>query len=120
MSVTWSQWIRSNRKHKGMTGEQLAGEVGCTARTVSNWETGSIPMRQYREKLTELFGKMPDEDYAELISQYLREKGMSQRKFAALVGVEPHAVLRWVHRKTVPRKGHCRDEVMRVLGGIAE
>lgn len=57
--VEWSDWIRANRKHKMMTVEQLAEEIGSSPRSVANWEAGSPVSRKYQERINQLFGEMP-------------------------------------------------------------
>jgi transcriptional regulator with XRE-family HTH domain len=53
--------LREQRELRGWTQEELAEKVEISAVTVSRWESGILPSLYHRRKLSELFGKSPQE-----------------------------------------------------------
>ncbi len=53
--------LREQREFRGWTQEELAEKVETSAVTVSRWESGMLPSLYHRRKLSELFGKSPQE-----------------------------------------------------------
>ena len=64
--------LRARREEAGLTREQLAEAVGCSVRSIENWEDGRprkargaveriVPGPEFRDKLTEVLGYPPDE-----------------------------------------------------------
>ena len=53
--------LREQRELRGWTQEELAEKVETSAVTVSRWESGMLPSLYHRRKLSDLFGKSPQE-----------------------------------------------------------
>lgn len=54
--------IRMARERLGMSREELAAKVGCSAVSIWKWETGrTLPLPAFRKRLERLLGiKIPD------------------------------------------------------------
>jgi len=54
--------LRQAREYRGWSQADLAVKVGCDTKTISRWESGvGIPRPYYRQKLSEVFEKGPEE-----------------------------------------------------------
>jgi transcriptional regulator with XRE-family HTH domain len=86
--------IRSLRLGLGLSQKALAGELGVTQPTISNWESGrTSPSREQEERLGEVLGRpagagaAPGTNYGEWFNAVRVAKGLTRPDLAAASGV---------------------------------
>src|SRR5579862_785156 len=61
-NLTANTRLRDARLYRKWTQQELADKIGTTKINVSRWENGvTFPSRYFRQRLSEVFGKTPDE-----------------------------------------------------------
>ena len=93
---------------------------GVDENTITNWEKHrSGPRLMYLPRIIQFLGYNPWVSVAttlgEKIKQYRIQKGLSLRKLAQKVGVDPGTLAKWESSKGVP-SGKLRDQLKTFFG----
>ena len=93
--------------------KDVAALVNATTSTVTNWEKNRTSPRLYLlPKITEFLGYDPLQSnattLAEKIKKYRIQRGLSLRKLAKKLGIDPATLARWERSSTIPRKKLCQ------------
>ena len=96
--------------------------LGVSIFALRNWENNyACPHHRYHPKITKFLGYEPriktKEFYGERISAYLKLTGKSRIKLAALVGVTPQAIHKWIHNMSTPPKEFL-EKLISVMNGV--
>lgn len=83
--------------------------MGVTRATVSGWEQMKhTPQTRDIPKIVAFLGYVPEFMTAQSFAKQVRcarmLKGMTQRQFAALLGVDPSTIYQWEKGKSVPSR----------------
>jgi transcriptional regulator with XRE-family HTH domain len=98
--------------------KQVAEQIGVDETTITNWEgNASHPAIRYRPAIIAFLGYDPQPD-AESLPERLatarRRLGLSQRKMASKLGVDPATLVGWEAGRHQPT-GKSLDLIVRVL-----
>ena len=96
--------------------KDVAALVNATTSTVTNWEKSRTSPRLYlMPKVIEFLGHNPLQSNAttlgERIKQYRIQKGLSLRRLAEELGVDPGTLTRWEREEVEPR-GKLTEKVI--------
>jgi len=96
---TLGDHIRKKRLDLGLLQREVAEKLGVTPLTITNWESNATtPMCQYIKGILEFLGYNPfppANNLAEKLLLYRKVCGLSQRKFAKQLGVDPSTLAGW-------------------------
>ena len=111
--VTLGDHLRKRRLDLGFYPKDVAVAIGVDNMTVCNWEKGrSKPEIRLIPKLIEFLGYEPPipepKTLGELVLQYRRQKGISQKELARQIGIDPGTLGR-----LEADRGRCFPSVMR-------
>ena len=117
--VTLGDHIRKRRLDLGLHQKDVARQVNATTSTVTNWEENRTSPRLYLlPKIIEFLGYDPLQSNAttlgERIKQYRIQKGLSLRKLAKGLGIDPGTLARWEGGEVKPR-GRMKERMTRFL-----
>ena len=104
---TWGDHIKKRRLELGLYQRELAERLGVHGSTVTNWELDrSGPALRLFPRIIEFLGYVPDVDRPLTVDQEIvcrrRLLGLSQKKLAKLLGVDPSTLGRWENGGTQP------------------
>ena len=113
--VTLGDHIRKRRLDLGMHQKDVAGIVNATTSTVTNWEKGRTNPRLFLlPKIFEFLGYdlLPESGpaFGDKIKLYRRKHGLSIKKLACTLGIDPQTVGRWEEGMSKP-KGEIRQRL---------
>jgi transcriptional regulator with XRE-family HTH domain len=84
----------------------VARALGADETSVTNWEKNRAePSLRFLPSITEFLGYAPWTNQgcvADRLLAYRRERGLSQGKFADLLGVDPGTLSRWERGSRIP------------------
>ena len=118
--MTLAEMIRTYRKEKGYTQEQLAKMIGVSANNISIWERGTFaPSARNSGKLFELLGITPESYLANILGQnkmrfgeqlkaYRKAKGYTQKDLAEKIGTTLLTISVWERGVFRPNARHCK------------
>jgi transcriptional regulator with XRE-family HTH domain len=99
--------IRTRRLNLKLLQKQVAEQIGVNAATITNWErNASTPVIRYMPAIIRFLGYDPTplpSSLPERLVSARRELGLTQRKMAARLGVDPGTLRDWEagsHRPT--------------------
>lgn len=109
--TTLGDHIRKRRLDLGLYQKDMAATLGVTESTVTNWELNRvIPEFTYLPQIITFLGytpapfdTMPD-NIVERIKFYRLTQGLSQEKFAKLLGVDETTIAKWERGEHQPSK----------------
>ncbi len=96
----WGDHIKKRRLELGLYQKEVAMKLGVDECTITNWELNrTSPQLRFIPKIIEFLGYVPPLDTArtlgEIIVEYRRTRGLSQREFAEQMGLDPTTLSRW-------------------------
>jgi len=109
--TTLGDHIRKRRLDLGLWQKAVAATIGDTESTVTNWELNRVnPCLTYLPKMISFLRYTPppfdkeSDNVIERIKLYRLTRGMSQEKFANLIGVDETTVAKWERGEHEPSK----------------
>ena len=111
--VTLGDHLRKRRLDLGLFQKDVAVTIGVDTNTITNWEkNGGGPQLQFIPKIADFLGyELPtakSSTLGERILQYRYLRGISQKKLAKQIGIDPTTLSR-LERK----RGRCFTSVLR-------
>ena len=112
---------RTRRLDLGMHQKDVAEVVTATTSTVTNWEKNRTNSRLYLlPKIIQYLGYDPFPaivaTFGEKINQYRRKQGLSIKKFAKILSIDPTTLARWEGGERQPSKKHRkRLDILRLF-----
>jgi DNA-binding transcriptional regulator YiaG len=105
---TWGEHIKKRRLELNLFQSSVAKVLGVNTSTVANWEKHHIePMLWVIPKVIEFLGYVPELQPTQLLGQKIRVyrqfSGMSQKKLAEHLGVDPATLGRWERDECEPK-----------------
>jgi transcriptional regulator with XRE-family HTH domain len=105
---TLGDHIRKKRLDLGLLQKDVAQIIGTSTDTICYWENNrAIPYISYIPNIIKFLGYVPFETSGntlrETIATSRKLSGLSQRKFARLIGIDPSTLGRWELGKSTPR-----------------
>jgi DNA-binding transcriptional regulator YiaG len=99
--------IRKRRLDLNLRQIDVAKIIGCDEMTVVNWEKGyASPRIHHMAKVVEFLGFDPfskSDNLAERLVNHWKTRGLSQKAFAARLGVDPGTLARWEQGEREPK-----------------
>ncbi len=90
----------------GLLQKQVAKQLGVDVTTVTNWELNrTSPARWFVPGIIRFLGHAPSSTEGSLparLKTHRRMQGLSQKRFAAILGVDPSTLARWETGKSQP------------------
>ena len=115
---TLGDHIRTRRLDLGLFQSQVAEQIGVRPQTITNWEgNASQPPVQYIPDIIQFLGYAPlppADSLPECLAAARRRLGLSQRKMAEKLGVDPATVMGWEAGRHQPT-GKSLDLIGRAL-----
>jgi transcriptional regulator with XRE-family HTH domain len=113
--ISLGDHIRKRRLDLGMHQKDVAAIVNATTSTVTNWEKGRTnPRLSYLPKVFDFLGynytPNSGSTLGDKIKEYRRRKGLSIRKLARILDIDPTTLARWERSKSEP-KGKLKERV---------
>ena len=106
--------LRKRRLDLGLQQKDVARQLGVTVNTVTSWEVNrSEPALWFVPRILRFLGYVPFPRTCDLLpvreqlKTYRRIHGLSQRRLAALLDVDPSTVLHWERGTTRPNEEHA-------------
>jgi transcriptional regulator with XRE-family HTH domain len=102
--------LRTRRLDLGLLQREVAKELRCNEATITNWELNRVqPILQFLPRIVEFLGYDPwvgadFETLGQRFKQQRRRLGLSRRKLAALIGIDPSNIAGWETGKHRPNK----------------
>lgn len=113
--------IRARRIDLGLLQSQVAKEIGVHELTITNWEgNASEPAVRCIPAIIKFLGYAPASSASSFPEQLVaarRALGLSQRKLASRLGVDPATVQGWEAGEHQPTAARL-DEVMQIIGRL--
>ena len=112
--------IRARRLDLKLLQEQVAEQIGVHEMTITGWEgNATVPEVRYMPAIIQFLGYNPlpaASSLPERIATARRALGLSQRKMAKKLGVDPATLLGWRAGRHYPneRSLHIIGEVLRI------
>jgi transcriptional regulator with XRE-family HTH domain len=114
---TWGDWIKFRRLDLKLTKVQLSVNLNVSDITIYLWERNKVRLSLAQiPRIIELLGRDPFEKSAEKmgdkIREYRRIHGLTQRKFAVQLGIDPTTLAGWEkgeHRPTKRLLNHMKQ-----------
>lgn len=104
--------IRKRRLDLRLRQKDVARLLGTNVNTVTNWEVGrNEPVLRYLPGVVRFLGYAPwtaDGGLPERLKAYRKLHGLSQKRLAGLMGVDPSTVWHWERGQSRPNRGHFR------------
>ena len=105
---TLGDHIRKKRLYLGLFQRDVADTIGTTESTIWNWENNyATPYISYIPNIIKFLGYVPfNTSYNTLREKIVTSRkllGLSQRKYARLIGIDPSTLGRWEQGKSTPR-----------------
>jgi transcriptional regulator with XRE-family HTH domain len=106
---TWGDWIKTRRLDLRLTKAQLSLKLNVSDITVYLWEKNRVkPSLAQIPRIIEFLGNDPFKKKVESLGDKVREfrrvRGLSQKKLAERLGVDPMTLARWEKGKHRPTK----------------
>ena len=104
---TLGDHIRKKRLNLGLLQKDVAKIIGTTESTIWNWENNYVtPCISNISKIIHFLGYEPydtsNKTLGDKILIYRKLHGLSQKKFARLLGIDPSTLGHWERGKTKP------------------
>ena len=104
---TLGDHIRKKRLDLGLFQKDIANIIGTNESTIWNWENNyATPYISYLPNIIKFLGYVPFETSCDTLRDKLitsrKLSGLSQRKFARLIGIDSSTLGRWERGKTKP------------------
>ena len=103
---TWGDHIRKRRLELGLRQRDVATQIGVDETTILNWERNArTPTCQYWPAIITLLGYNPLPEPKALPEQlvwYRKAKGLSQKRLAKHLRIDPSTLARWERGQRTP------------------
>jgi transcriptional regulator with XRE-family HTH domain len=102
--------LRKRRLDLGLLQREVARQIGVTKCTVQYWETNRVaPALRFRPRITSFLGydactQRTTESVTEQLRSYRERFGLSRKKLAALLGIDPSNITGWETGRHRPTK----------------
>jgi transcriptional regulator with XRE-family HTH domain len=110
--------IRTRRLGLKLLQEQVAEQIGVHEMTITGWESNAtVPETRYMPGVIRFLGydpQSPADSIPERLAAARKSLGLSQRKMAAKLGVDPATLMDWEAGRHQPT-GKSLDVIARVL-----
>jgi transcriptional regulator with XRE-family HTH domain len=110
--------IRARRLDLKLLQKQVADQIGVHEQTITGWElNATLPEVRYVPAIIQFLGYdplPPTSSFSERLSNVRRTLGLSQRKMAAKLGVDPATLMGWEAGRHQPT-GKSLDLIRKVL-----
>ena len=118
---TLGDHLRKRRLDLGLLQKEIAKEIGVNKSTITNWELNhNFPELRYIPAIIEFLGYWPYDTPGDNLGQQILAKrtmlGLSQKKLAYHLGVDPSTLGRWEHIGGQPSLEH-RKRLIAFLSG---
>jgi DNA-binding transcriptional regulator YiaG len=114
--ITLGDHIRKRRLDLGLRQKSLLVTLGVSESTVNNWEMNRYAPKTYLfPRIFAFLGYIPSpydkksDNIIEQIKLYRLTHGLSQKKFAKLVGVDETTVAKWERGEQEPSKSKTKN-----------
>jgi len=110
---TWGDHIKARRLDLKLTKRQLSLRLHVNDTTIYLWERNKVqPSLAQIPKIMDFLGRDPFKketaNWGDKIREYRRVHGLSQKKFAGKLGVDPSTLARWESGEHKPIKKFFR------------
>lgn len=109
--TTLGDHIRKRRLDLRLRQQDVAATLGVTESAVTNWEKNRVaPYFTYLPRIIAFLGYTPppyDKEASDLIEKikfYRQTKGLSQERFAKLLGIDETTIAKWERKEHRPTK----------------
>ena len=113
--------IRTRRLNLRLLQRQVADQIGVHEQTITGWErNATLPEVHYMPAIIQFLGynpQPPADSIPERLAAARRALGLSQRKLAGKLGVDPATLMGWEARQHQPT-GKSLDLIGRVLSSM--
>jgi transcriptional regulator with XRE-family HTH domain len=102
--------LRKRRLDLGLLQREVAKQIGVTACTIQYWETNRVaPALRFRPRIASFLGydaydRNAPESVAERLRAYRERFGLSRKRLAALLAINPSNIAGWETEKHKPTK----------------
>ncbi len=108
--MTLGDHLRKRRLDLGLLQKDVARQLGANVNTVTNWEVGrSAPALRYIPGIIRFLSYVPFDttgDSSPLfrrLEHYRRVRGLSQKRLAGMLGVDPSTLAWWEKGRSQPQ-----------------
>ncbi|MBN1568435.1 MAG: transcriptional regulator, partial [Acidobacteria bacterium] len=105
---TLGDHIKKRRLDLGLLQKEVAERIGVHTQTITNWEKQrTLPEIRFIAPIIEFLGYDPlpqPKSFPERLKNYRLKQGLSQRKLAAKLGIDPSTIGNWECWKHRPTK----------------
>ena len=106
--------LRKRQLDLGLLQRKVAEKLGVDKMTACNWETNrTSPQLRCIPRIIAFLGSVPDHTQVESLGQQIvaprRRLGLSQRKLARRLGVDPTTLSSWERETTAIEATHVKD-----------
>ena len=109
---TIGEMIRKRRLDLGLLQREVAERIGCNKMTMANWERGhTTPQIAHMAQIVAFVGSNPFESgstIGERLVKIPKERGNTQKVFAAQIGVDQNTLAKWERGEREPRGRFAR------------
>ena len=105
--------LRKRRLDLGLLQRQVAKQIGVTKCTIQYWETNRVsPALRFRPGIVSFLKYHPwdgiaPESLANRLTAHRQRLGLSRKKLAALLGIDPSNIAGWETEKHQPTRKSC-------------
>ncbi|MBI3365958.1 MAG: helix-turn-helix transcriptional regulator [Ignavibacteriae bacterium] len=114
--------LRKKRLDLNLFQKDVAKLMGVTTSSVTNWEKNRVgPTLQMIPKIIQFLGYDPlpvGITFGEQIKQYRRKQGLSIKKLAKLLAIDPTTLARWERKQSEPL-GKLKEQLRWFLDQIS-
>jgi len=108
--TTLGDHLKKRRLDLRLTQREVARRLGTNKNTIRNWERNrGRPVLRFMPGILQFLGYVPacleGKTLGERIVAARRVQGLSQRKLAAMLGIDPDTLAKWEREEREPGKG---------------
>jgi transcriptional regulator with XRE-family HTH domain len=120
---TWGDWIKCRRLDLKLTKRQLSLKLNVSDITMYLWERNKVrPSLAQIPKIIKFLRRDPfekqTENLGERIREYRRVHGLTQKKFATLLGIDQTTLAGWERQEHQPNN-RLLERLIQIISGSA-